>query len=330
MRNIWSIAWAHDRESRALRDGVPLYWHVLRTLSHVPHIAGILLAARGCEDSLREFLLAESPGVPVRLMPEEAGATSLLPHCQAFLALDCTCPFANAAHTVRLCDALDRADIVFTAAPKAQATMPFAVRRDFATNLSFLPDLPEPGRDTQIIMMHDETNHEMKKITEAAQTGFSIGQGYDVHRFGGSRPLVLGGVPIPTDKTIEAHSAGDVLLHAIADALLGAAAMGDIGDLFPPDAPRFDGISSGILLDKVVLLLKEKGICPVHIDCTVIAQKPKIAPYRTQICTNVARLLCLPRESVNIKATTEEKLGFTGRCEGIKAQAVVLCQKFLS
>ncbi len=152
-----------------------------------------------------------------------------------------------------------------------------------------------------------------------------VGMGYDVHRFGGSRPLVLGGIPIPTDLTIHAHSDGDVLLHALMDALLGAAALGDIGQHFPDSDPAFANISSSILLDHVLHLLREKNLVPIHADCTVIAQKPRLAPYREQIQKNIARLLNMAPDHINIKATTEEKLGFTGRLEGIKASCLVTC-----
>ncbi|MBQ7457031.1 MAG: 2-C-methyl-D-erythritol 2,4-cyclodiphosphate synthase [Desulfovibrio sp.] len=155
----------------------------------------------------------------------------------------------------------------------------------------------------------------------------TVGQGYDVHRYGGARPMVLGGIPIPGPITIDAHSDGDVLVHAIMDALLGALALGDIGDHFPPTDPTYEGISSMLLLDMVLNLCKQAHLTILHLDATIIAQKPTIAPYREQIRKNLANALNLPRDSINIKATTEEKLGFTGHLEGIKAQAVVLCQK---
>ncbi len=332
MRNIWSIVWALKESSFSLVEGVPIYWHLLRTLSHVPHIAGILLAAYDREEQVRDLLQTEPLGVPVRHMPTGYSLAELLPECPAFLGCDCATPFVRAEHIVRLCEALDGAEIAFTKIPPAHATTPFSARRNMANTLTFLPSLPVPEKNTQISLIDEGINRKsMTQIYDPPPvTTLRIGQGYDVHRFGGNRPFVLGGVPIPTDITIEAHSDGDVLLHAIADALLGAAALGDIGDLFPPDDPQFDGISSGILLDRVLLHLKEKGIYPLHADCTVIAQRPKIAPYRAQICANVAGLLGLSRESVNIKATTEEKLGFTGRGEGIKATSVVLCQKMIS
>ncbi len=150
-------------------------------------------------------------------------------------------------------------------------------------------------------------------------TGF----GYDVHRYGGDRPFMLGGVPIPCEFAVSAHSDGDVLLHALMDALLGCAGRGDIGTLFPDSAPEFDGISSGILLAEVLRLTAQCGLTLTHADLTVVAQVPKVAPYREQIAKNIASLLQLPIASVNVKATTEERLGFTGEKLGIKAYAVV-------
>lgn len=149
------------------------------------------------------------------------------------------------------------------------------------------------------------------------------GLGYDVHRFGGERPLRLGGVEIPGADGLIAHSDGDVLLHALMDAILGAAALGDIGQHFPDSDPALAGISSALLLDRVLELSHHTGLEICHVDLTLVAQKPKIAPWREEIRANVARLLGLGKNQVNLKATTEEGLGFTGRGEGIKAWALV-------
>lgn len=151
-----------------------------------------------------------------------------------------------------------------------------------------------------------------------------IGQGYDVHRLSEGRELVLGGVSIPYEKGLLGHSDADVLVHAVMDALLGAAALGDIGQHFPDTDPRYKGISSMELLREVGSLLKAHGFAVGNIDATVIAQKPKLATYRPQMTENIARVLFLEKSRVSIKATTEEGLGFTGRGEGIAAQAVVL------
>ena len=149
------------------------------------------------------------------------------------------------------------------------------------------------------------------------------GYGYDVHAYGGNRPLMLGGVEIGGDLLVSAHSDGDVLLHALMDAILGCLAAGDIGHLFPDNDPKFDGISSVVLLDHVMSLAAEAGLRLCHVDMTVIAQKPKLAPHAEAIRRNVARLLDLPLEHVAFKATTEEKLGFTGELKGLKAVALV-------
>lgn len=151
-----------------------------------------------------------------------------------------------------------------------------------------------------------------------------IGQGYDVHRLAEGRKLILGGVEIPHTTGLLGHSDADVLLHAICDALLGAAALGDIGKHFPDSDPAYKGISSLLLLKHCGELLKKQGYTVGNIDSTVIAQCPKLAPYIENMCQNIADCLEIPRACVNVKATTEEKLGFTGREEGISASAIAL------
>jgi len=150
-------------------------------------------------------------------------------------------------------------------------------------------------------------------------TGF----GYDVHAYGGNRPMVLGGMPIAGAPFVKAHSDGDVLLHALCDAILGCLGLGDIGEHFPDSDDRFENISSGLLLSEVMDKARSQGLAITHVDLTVIAQTPRLAPHKAAIRTNVARLLELSDGQVNVKATTEEHLGFTGRKEGIKAVAVV-------
>ena len=151
-----------------------------------------------------------------------------------------------------------------------------------------------------------------------------VGMGYDVHRLIPDRDLIIGGVKIPFEKGLLGHSDADVLLHAVMDALLGAAALGDIGRHFPDTDPAYKGISSVLLLEKVRDLLESHGFSIGNIDATVIAQKPKMAPHIPQMKENMAKALGIPKDCINIKATTEEKLGFTGREEGIAAQAVCL------
>lgn len=149
-----------------------------------------------------------------------------------------------------------------------------------------------------------------------------VGMGYDVHKLVEERDLILGGVNIPYEKGLLGHSDADVLLHAIMDALLGAAALGDIGKHFPDTDSKYKGISSIKLLEHVAGLLAEEGYIINNIDATIIAQRPKMRPYIDEMTENVARTLNIEENQVNIKATTEEGLGFTGSGEGISAQAI--------
>ena len=153
---------------------------------------------------------------------------------------------------------------------------------------------------------------------------FRVGNGYDVHRLVEGRSLIIGGVTIPYEKGLLGHSDADVLIHAIMDALLGAAAMGDIGQHFPDNDPQYEGISSLVLLEKTASLLAENGYTVGNIDATIIAQKPKMAPHIEKMRKNIASVLNIGQDRVNIKATTEEGLGFTGRGEGIASQAAAL------
>ncbi len=156
---------------------------------------------------------------------------------------------------------------------------------------------------------------------------FRIGHGYDVHRLVNGRKLILGGVEIPHTMGLDGHSDADVLTHAVMDALLGAAALGDIGKHFPDSSDEFLDICSLELLDRVAAKLRECGYGVVNIDATLILQKPKVAPYIEKMAENLARILGIERSSVNVKATTEERLGFTGREEGVSAHAVALIAK---
>lgn len=151
-----------------------------------------------------------------------------------------------------------------------------------------------------------------------------IGHGYDVHRLTENRKLILGGVEIPYEYGLFGHSDADVLLHAICDSLLGAAALGDIGKHFPPDDDRFLNISSLLLLQEVGTLLKNNGFEIENIDATVMAEKPKLRPFISQMEKNISNALSISVDRVNIKATTEEGLGFTGTGEGMAAHSVCL------
>lgn len=151
-----------------------------------------------------------------------------------------------------------------------------------------------------------------------------IGHGYDVHRLTMDRRLILGGIEVPFDRGLLGHSDADVLTHAVMDALLGAAGLGDIGKLFPDHDPAYSEISSMVLLDRVIESLWKEGYRLGNADATLVAQQPKLSPYIPQMRQNLAKHLGVPQDQVNIKATTEEGLGFTGRGQGIAAHAVVL------
>lgn len=154
-----------------------------------------------------------------------------------------------------------------------------------------------------------------------------VGHGYDVHRLVAGRRCIIGGVDIPHEKGLDGHSDADVLLHAICDALLGAAALGDIGKHFPDTDPHFKGADSRALLRHVADLLRSKGYVVGNVDATVIAQAPKLAPHIAIMCANIAADIDIPFDCINVKATTTERLGFTGRGEGIAAEAVCLIHK---
>ena len=158
-------------------------------------------------------------------------------------------------------------------------------------------------------------------------TNLRIGHGYDVHRLGEGRPLILGGVTVPYEKGLLGHSDADVLTHAVMDALLGAAGLPDIGNLFPDNDQAFLNISSIYLLEQVAKKLAEARVQVVNIDATLVAQAPKVAPYRSEMRQNIAAALKIAVEQVRIKATTEEHLGFTGDGSGMAAHAVALVEK---
>ncbi|WP_334326971.1 2-C-methyl-D-erythritol 2,4-cyclodiphosphate synthase [Gilliamella apicola] len=154
-----------------------------------------------------------------------------------------------------------------------------------------------------------------------------IGHGFDVHKFGGEGSITLGGVKIPYQYGLVAHSDGDVVLHAIIDALIGALALGDIGKLFPDNDPQYKGIDSRILLRKVYSIIQNKGYELVNLDTTIIAQEPKMRGHVDQMRVNIAEDLNVHFDQISVKATTTEQLGFTGRKEGIACEAVVLLTK---
>ncbi len=180
-----------------------------------------------------------------------------------------------------------------------------------------------PGQEDNIKIT---TNQDLEMLQEKQErtSRACIGWGYDVHRFGPGRPMKLGGIPIANGPEITAHSDGDVLLHALVDAILGCLGQGDIGEHFPDSDPGYDNISSGVLLAKTLDLAAHNGLHIEHVDLTIITQVPKIGPWKAQITKNVHALLGLSPQQVNLKATTEEGLGFTGSKQGIKAVAQVI------
>lgn len=153
-----------------------------------------------------------------------------------------------------------------------------------------------------------------------------IGHGYDVHRLVEGRRCVIGGVDVPSELGLLGHSDADVLSHALADAVLGAARLGDIGQLFPDDDPAFEGADSLVLLSRVAGLVRSRGFAIIDCDCTVAAQVPRLAPYRDEMRANLAGALGVSADAVGVKATTTERLGFVGRGEGIEAWAVALLE----
>lgn len=160
--------------------------------------------------------------------------------------------------------------------------------------------------------------------TSTSLTKLRIGEGYDVHRWQKGRDLILGGVKIDFELGLQGHSDADALSHAVGDALLGAAALGDLGKHFPDTDERFAGVSSLALLEQIIAKLHDKGLSPINIDATLICQKPKLAPFIPAMRQNLAQVLSLELDQVSVKATTEEGLGFTGEMQGLAARAVVL------
>jgi 2-C-methyl-D-erythritol 4-phosphate cytidylyltransferase/2-C-methyl-D-erythritol 2,4-cyclodiphosphate synthase len=198
---------------------------------------------------------------------------------------------------------------------------------------------PSPTDETTVVraaamrIAAIEGDPSLEKLTRAADFGRAeqwlagqlpprTGMGFDVHAFAGEGPIMLGGIEVPHSRGLAGHSDADVALHAITDALLGAGGLGDIGEHFPPSDPRWEGAPSSLFLSHAVQLLHQRGAIIDHVDCTIIAEAPKVGPYREAMRARIAELAGLSIDQVSIKATTTEGLGFTGRREGIAAQAV--------
>lgn len=214
----------------------------------------------------------------------------------------------------------------------------YAARRAQAAGLSYTDDCQlieaaggqvrlTPGDYRNIKLTTPEDRQAARAYLGKEEKAMRVGSGYDVHKLVEGRKLILGGVEVPFEKGLLGHSDADVLAHAIADALLGAAALGDIGKLFPDSDPRYAGISSLELLRQVAALLQERGWAVVNIDATLIAQAPKVGPYRPEMEANLSAALGTDADRVNVKATTEEHLGFTGDGSGMAAHAVALLER---
>ncbi len=289
------------------------------------------------------------------------GLAALPSECGFVLVHDAARPFASAALVQRLVDALDRggravipavavkdtvkrvaggfvgetlprAELAAVQTPQAFArgVLETAHAEALTRGLEATDDasLVEAGCPVVVIEGEESnvkvtTAEDLALLRDERRTIPCSGWGYDVHRYGGERPLVLGGVPLPGGPGVVAHSDGDVLLHALADAVLGTFGGGDIGQHFPDTDPRWAGADSAVLFLEVLAKARAAGVEVVQADLTVVAQVPKISPHREAIAANVANLLGLPRARVNVKATTEEGLGFTGEKRGIKAVALV-------
>jgi 2-C-methyl-D-erythritol 4-phosphate cytidylyltransferase/2-C-methyl-D-erythritol 2,4-cyclodiphosphate synthase len=298
-------------------------------------------------------------GGPRRQDSVRLGLSALPRECGFVLVHDAARPFASAALVQRLLAALDsgeravipvcavkdtvkrveggrvlqtlaRSELALVQTPQAFARdlLEAAHARageDEATDDAALveglcPVAVVPGEEGNVKIT---TPEDLSLLRGETRTWPCVGYGYDVHRYGEGRPMVLGGVPIPGAPQIVAHSDGDVLLHALADAVLGCFGGGDIGLHFPDTDPAWSGVNSAVLLQEVLAKAQAAGVNLVQADLTIVAQVPKISPHREEIAANVAHLLGLERSRVNLKATTEEGLGFTGEKKGIKAVAVV-------
>ncbi|WP_449242239.1 2-C-methyl-D-erythritol 4-phosphate cytidylyltransferase [Desulfovibrio sp.] len=354
--------------------GVPLFWHSARTLSRVARVRGLVLVfppadVQAMEAEVAELARAEGLGLSWRVAAGGArrqdsvrlGLAALPPECGFVLVHDAARPFASAALTQRLVEALDRGaraaipavavkdTVKRVAGGLVGETLPRAELVAVQTPQAFVRDMLETAHAEALargleatddaslvegacpvaVIEGEEANvkittaEDLALLNDGRRTIPCAGWGYDVHRYGGERPLVLGGVPIPGGPGVVAHSDGDVLLHALADALLGAFGGGDIGQHFPDTDPRWAGADSAVLLLEVLAQARAAGVEVVQADLTVVAQVPRISPHREAIAANVANLLGLPRARVNVKATTEEGLGFTGEKLGIKAVALV-------
>ena len=385
---LWAIVLAAGQGTRIARsgtgekkqflnyEGVPLFWHSIRTLSRIAVLDGIILVFpeeefTEAQETVSALRAQESTGIALhcvtggsRRQDSVYHALQTLPRdCDRVLIHDAARPFFSPSLVTLLLDKLtpDTGGVI-PACPVTDTVKEIRDDRVVQTlERSTLAAVQTPQlfhRD-RIVRAHDEARIQDWKVTDDAsmveQMGDPVsiipgetgnikithpedltmlaspaplpipvtGFGYDVHRYNGTRPMILGGIPIPGGPSIKAHSDGDVLIHALCDALLGCLGQGDIGDFFPDTDEKYANMPSTLFLAEVLDKALAAGFTITHADLTIVAQIPKITPFKAQIKKNIAALMGLPPRYVNIKATTEEGLGFTGKKEGIKAVAVV-------
>jgi len=307
----WTVAAGGERRQDSVRNG----------LSGLPKSCGHVLI----HDSARPFASARLVRTLIDAL--KSGARGVIP------AVPVTDTVKRVAGDT-VAETLNRSELAAVQTPQGfeTALLSEAHERALAEGWEVTDDASMVERLAEVTVVPGEAGNvkitvpeDLKRLEEARTTVPCMGWGYDVHRFGGEhdRPMILGGVPIPGGPAMVAHSDGDVLLHALADAILGTFGGGDIGTHFPDTDPNFDNADSGVLVREVMSMAERAATRIVHADLTAIAQIPRLAPHAAQIAKNVARLLGLEAHQVNFKATTEEKLGFTGSKKGIKAVACV-------
>ena len=244
---------------------------------------------------------------------------------------DCIVPYLNVSDTVVLeNDTINRDDVKLIQTPQLSNTIKL---KDALTNDTIFTDDSSAIKKMGGTIHYIQGSNDARKLTfdsdlkeipclKASSKDFFTGTGFDIHPFEENKEMFLGGIKIDVPYGFKAHSDGDVLIHSVIDALLGAAGAGDIGEFFPDDDAQYKNIDSKILLSKIVEFINNVGYEIVNVDLTIIAQKPKINPYKKEIKTKIAQLLQLQKQFINIKATTAEKLGFVGRSEGVAVQSI--------
>ncbi|GAU09547.1 2-C-methyl-D-erythritol 4-phosphate cytidylyltransferase [Desulfoplanes formicivorans] len=386
--SIWSIVLAAGNGSRLAKaginerkqfidyQGVPLFWHSLRTFSRIALVRGIMLVVPETELDrvtawVNQLLDAEPLGMPIvcvkggarrqdsvyqalchlpedcnRVFVHDAARPFFTPQCVHKLLEAVTSDVVGAVpgcavtdtvkqvHGARVLRTLDRSCLMAVQTPQLfdRNTLQQAHAKALQDNWNVTDDasMVEMMNKNVVVVDGDPGNvkitlpEDLRHLALQQETPVPVsGLGYDVHAYGGNRPMVIGGVPIPGGPDIKAHSDGDVLIHALCDAILGCIGQGDIGDLFPDSDATFENMPSSAFLAEVLDRAMQHGLTMTHVDMTVVAQTPRLSPFKVQIKKNLACLMALPFDRVNLKATTEEGLGFTGTKQGIKAMALV-------